>query len=155
MDRKRSSLNLDDILLYFGLSGIILWEGFHFYALLFESNRKPIQFVHGLLGMIEDIVQTVILVSVRRLSSRDDANARTITSMSLFLLATNLTFWIQNSFYIEQQLENPGENHKSLEDRLDTFANILNPIIIFFRFHSATCCYQMWVIFSHTVIIDN
>jgi hypothetical protein len=146
---------LDDILLYFGLAGIVLWEGFHFYGLLFASDLKPLQLIHGMLGMVEDIVQTVILVSVRRLSSRDDTNASTITSASLFLLATNLTFWIQNSFYVEQHLENPGESRKTLEDELDIFGNILNPIIIFFRFHSATCCYQLWVIFSRTVIIDN
>ena len=152
---KRASLNLDDILLYFGLAGIVLWEGFHFYGLLFDSKRKPLQLVHGMLGLIEDIVQTVILVSVRRLSSRDDSNSRTITSMSLFLLAANFTFWIQNSFYIEQHLRNPGESHKNLEEILDIFSNILNPIIIFFRFHSATCCYQMWVIFSDTVITER
>lgn len=154
-NRKRASLNLDDALLYFGLAGITLWEGFHFYGLLFEKNREPIHFIHGMLGLFEDITQTVILVSVRRLSSRDDTNARAITNMSLFLLATNLTLWIQNSFYIGQQLENPGEHHDTLEERLGTFANILNPIIIFFRFHSATCCYQMWVIFSHTNVIEN
>lgn len=154
-NRKRASLNLDDALLYFGLAGITLWEGFHFYGLLFEKNREPIHFIHGMLGLIEDITQTVILVSVRRLSSRDDTNARAITNMSLFLLATNLTLWIQNSFYIGQQLENPGEHHDTLEESLGTFANILNPIIIFFRFHSATCCYQMWVIFSHTNVIEN
>ena len=138
------------------MAGIVLWEGFHFYALLFESNREAIVFIHGLLGLIEDIVQTVILVSVRRLSSRHDSNAEWITGTSLFLLATNFTFWIQNSFYIEQHLQNPGQNERStIQDRLDIFANILNPIIIFFRFHSATCCYQMWVIFSDTVIIDS
>ena len=154
-NRKRASLNLDDALLYFGLAGITLWEGFHFYGLLFAKNREPIHFVHGMLALIEDITQTVILVSVRRLSSRDDTNARAITNMSLFLLATNLTLWIQNSFYIGQQLENPGEHQNILEIRLGTFANILNPITIFFRFHSAACCYQMWVIFSHTNVIEN
>ena len=154
-NRKRAWLNLDDILLYFGLAGIVLWEGFHFYGLLFEPERKPLQLVHGMLGLIEDIVQTVILVSVRRLSSRHDTNSRTITNISLFLLATNFTFWIQNSFYVEQHLENPGESRKILKESLDIFGNILNPIIIFFRFHSATCCYQMWVIFSDTVITDS
>ncbi|CAB3997421.1 Hypothetical predicted protein [Paramuricea clavata] len=154
-NRKRASLNLDDALLYFGLAGITLWEGFHFYGRLFGQNREPIHFVHGMLALIEDITQTVILVSVRRLSSRDDTNARAITNMSLYLLATNLSLWIQNSFYIGHQLEYPGEHKKILEEHLGTFASILNPIIIFFRFHSATCCYQMWVIFSHTNVIEN
>ncbi|XP_028400262.1 uncharacterized protein LOC114523511 [Dendronephthya gigantea] len=157
---KRKSFNVDDSLLYFGLAGIILWEGVHFYYLFFEEAEEPIHFVHGLLGAIQDVVQTVILVSVRRLLSREDKNAQTISNFSLFLLATNFAFWIQNSFYMEQQLHNPGEDEhtdgeKNLLSKLQVFAYILNPIIIFFRFHSATCCYQMWVIFSRPVLNEN
>lgn len=157
---KRNSFNLDDSLLYFGLAGIILWEGVHFYYLFFETAEEPIYFVHGLLGAFEDVVQTVILVSVRRLSRREDENAQTISSMSLFLLATNFAFWIQNSFYMEQQIHNPGEDQHTEEEQkllstLQVFAYILNPIIIFFRFHSATCCYQMWVIYSQPVVNEN
>ncbi|XP_046853748.1 uncharacterized protein LOC124446908 [Xenia sp. Carnegie-2017] len=144
---KQIKLNLDDSLLYFGLAGIVVWNGFHFYRLVLhvDTDIEAVEVFNNVLSIFEDFAQTVILVSVRRLSSKEDGNAQTIKNMSLFLLATNLTFWFQNSFYIEKELINPGENSSDL---LNTYADILNPLIIFFRFHSATCCYQMWVIFS-------
>lgn len=148
-NENRGSIDLDDALLYFGLAGILLWEGFHLYGLIFTANItvEKIEYANSVCGMLEDIVQTIILVSIRRCRSRKDNNAKNICSCALFLLATNLAMWFQNSFYIEQNLENPGENHKNLEKNLDIFAHILNPLTIFFRFHSATCCYHMWTIF--------
>ncbi|XP_028400153.1 proton channel OtopLc-like [Dendronephthya gigantea] len=159
-DRKRTSFNLDDFLLYLGLAGVILWEGFHLYFVSYKPKHKAIYFVHSLLGQLEFIVQTVILVSARRLSSREDKNAQTISNMSLFLLATNFAFWILNSFLIDQRLSYPGESHhrekeENLLSMLQFFAYILNPIVIFFRFHSAACCYQMWLIFSRPVMNNN
>ena len=131
------------------MAGIVLWNAFHFYYLVVHADKdsKAIEVFNNLLGILEDFAQTVILVSVRRLSSRGDGNAQTIKNMSLFLLATNFTFWFQNSFLIKKELKNPGEKS---DDLLNTYADILNPLTIFFRFHSATCSYHMWVIFSKT-----
>ena len=146
-NEHRNSVDLDDSLLYFGLAGIILWEGFHLYALFFSKKAVDNEFAIGVVGMLEDIIQTVTLISARHYYSCNDNNAKKIANCALFLLATNFALWCQNSFYIEQDILNPGEHHESIEHRLRVFGNILNPIIIFFRFHSATCCYHLWSIF--------
>ena len=147
-NENRNSVDLDDSLLYFGLAGIILWEGFHLYALFFTEKAAGIEFANGVVGILQEIIQTVTLISARRYCSWNHNNAKKIANCALFLLATNFALWCQNSFYIDQDILNPGEHHESIEHRLRVFGNILNPIIIFFRFHSATCCYHVWSIFD-------
>ena len=150
-NEDRNGVDHDDALLYLGLAGILLWEGFHLYALIFSTARPiKLEYANGIIGIVEYIIQTITLVSIRRYRrrNRNDSNASIISYCALFLLATNFALWCENSFYVGQNLENPGENHKQLKNHLEVFSNILNPLIIFFRFHSATCSYHVWTIFN-------
>ena len=147
----RNSIDYDDALLYIGLAGIILWEGFHFYGLATSSSSSldAEEVIVDFLGPVEYFTQTVTLISIRRLRSTNDSNSKWICYGALFLLATNFATWCQDTFFIKgSNLEKPGESHKDLEQNWEVLAHILNPLIIFFRFQSATCCYHVWTLFN-------
>lgn len=145
-DSGRTSVDYDDALLYIGLAGIILWDGFHFYGLATLASLNLYETFVDIMGPMQYITQTVTLVTIRRYHSSNDKNSKWICYCALFLLATNIATWCQNR-----------ENNAQLQTKWEVFARILNPLIIFFRFHSATCCYHVMVIFKegHEQQIQN
>ena len=148
----RITCDYDDGLLYIGLAGIVLWDGFHFYA-LFSSSLVTLDVGETLvdfLGPVQYITQTVTIVIIRRYQSSYDKNSKWICYCALFLLANNFATWCQDTFFIEGSgLQKPGENNiEQLKEHWEVLARILNPLIIFFRFQSATCLYQVWSLYK-------
>ena len=147
----RSSCDYDDGLLYIGLVGVFLWNGFHIYGVASwpSVTLHADEAIVDLLALVQYFTQTVTLVTLRRYDSTNDKNSVWISYFALFLLATNFVLWFEDTFFIEgSDLEKPGENHAKLEKKWEVLAHIINPLVIFFRFQSATCCYQVWILFS-------
>ena len=142
------SLDHDDVLLYLALAGILLWEGFHIYSLLLKGKASAIDIIGDFVGSVQHLIQTVALVNLRRNRSAKDQNSKWICQCVLFLLTTNLGLWVQDSFFIGANIQRPGEVKGDLEDELKTLGFILRPLIVFFRFHSATCFFHAWSIFT-------
>ena len=134
------SLDHEDILLYFSLVGIVLWEGLLAYTILLRHVSKVVDFGEGILAIAQLLFQTVTLVKLRRHRGAHDQCSIWICECIWFLMVTNLTQWVQDSFFIEVAITTPGKRYKTLQNELGSVKYIFYPLSIFYRFHSAVCC---------------
>ncbi|CAB3984303.1 Hypothetical predicted protein [Paramuricea clavata] len=106
--RQRSSTNLqrirsidyDDALLYISLMGILLIEGFHAVSKIIAGRSYFYLLALDISGTVQHLTQAVTLMSLSRTTS-GPRNRAWICECILFLLLTNLAWWVQNSFYLE------------------------------------------------------
>ena len=157
-DAQRTSLDHDDALLYISLVGSLLWEGFHLYSLVLieinpsiepESlpNVRHIDIAADTLAVLQVVFQTTTLIKLRRHQPTQGRKSTWISQCLLFLLTTNVSLWVEISFFIEIIITTPGEEYISIQRNLKPIGYIVHPLNIFFRFHSAVCCYIAWSIF--------
>ena len=136
LNPEHLSLDHEDILLYFSLIGIVLWEGLNAYTILlqnFPHASAVFVLTEAILAIAQQLFQTVTLVLLRRHKGTHDQCSIWICECIWFLLVTNLTLWVQNSFYIKVAITTPSKTLKSV-------GYIFRPLSIFYRFHSAVCC---------------
>ena len=146
---ERFVVDHEDILLYFSLAGIVLWHGFHVYSLILShlgDASTPIDLVADIVTILQVLFQTATLINLRSYQRTEGQSQVWIRECLLFLLATNLTLWFENSFYIEIPITTPGERFKQIEHDLATIGYIVHPLSIFYRFHSSVCCVLAWYI---------
>ena len=149
-DPKRFTLDHEDILLYISLAGILLWEGFHAYTVMLggvSSSSQAFDLVKDTLAIVQHLFQTATLVKLRRHQRTQGQCSAWICECVLFLLATNLILWVQDSFIFEVDITTPGERHLKSQHELKPVGYILLPLSIFFRFQSSVCCVITWSIF--------
>ena len=149
-NQEHESLDHDDALLYLTLVGVLLWEGFHLYSLLLKGKAIAVNIIGDLLSCAQHLIQTITLVDARLNRSANDENSIWICECVLFLLTTNMALWVQDSFFVGTAIAYPGESSADLGNDFKTFGLILRPLAVFFRFHSATCFFHAWAIFSAT-----
>ena len=152
---QRFVLDQEDILLYFSLSGIVLWHGFHACSLVIPGSgalnaSACIDLVVDIVEVLQALFQTTTLVSLRSRQYRTTGQSQVwIRECLLFLVATNLSLWFGDSFYIEIAITTPGERYKQIQHDLGTFGYFVHPLSIFYRFHSSVCCVLAWYIFKN------
>ena len=145
-DTDHFSVDHDDILLYISLIGVLLWEGFHAYSIMGDlvNASRYLDLGNDLIAIVHHLFQTVILIELRRHKRAEGELSAWICQCVLFLIFTNLAFWVQDSFFIEVQITTPGEAYARIQKDLKTIGYILHPLSIFFRFHSSVCCVIAW-----------
>ena len=142
---KHLSLDHEDILLYFSLTGIVVWEGYRAYTILILPSDvlhdfAELDLIENILAIAQELFQTVTLVLLRRHKGTHDQCSIWICECIWFLMVTNLTQWVQDSFFIEVAITTPGKRYKTLQNELGSVKYIFYPLSIFYRFHSAVCC---------------
>ena len=148
-DPKNFSLDHEEILLYFSLVGIVLWEGFHAYSLILCPDFSVFDFGGDISAIVQHLFQTATIINLRRHKRTQGRCSVWICECVLFLLVTNLTFWVQDSFFIKVVITTPGERFVKMEHDLGTLGYILHPLSIFYRFHSSVCCVIAWDAFRN------
>ena len=149
---ERFSLNHEDILLYISLTGILLWEGFHSYSLIlsgFSHGSDVFDMATDTLATVQHLFQTTTLVNIRRHKRIQGRCSVWICECVLFLMITNFTLWVQDSFFFDVDITTPGERHIQMQHDLTSIGYIIYPLSIFFRFHSSVCCIIAWSIFRN------
>ena len=151
-DSARNSEDHEDLLLYFSLTGILLWHAFHVYSLVLNSDdSRLIDIPKDLLAMLQHLFQTATLIDLRRHKPAPVQNtshsSAWVCQCVLFLLATNLILWAEGSFFFKVDITTPGEKYIQMQHDLKAIGYIINPLSIFFRFHSSVCCIIAWDIF--------
>ena len=142
------SIDYDDALLYISLMGILLLEGFHVISKrLAKSNEAYFHVVAvDVSGTVQHLTQVVTLLSLSHYRGATSRHNRVwICECILFLFLTNIAWWIEDSFYLTTNLNRPGEVEHTID--LRTYGNIVKPMVVFFRFHSATYFYNAWTIY--------
>ena len=140
------SIDYDDVLLYISLMGILLLEGFHVIGKRLMNRKYSYLVAVDVTGTVQHLTQAVTLMSLshyRGATSR--RNRAWICECILFLLLTNLAWWIEDSFFLQPSLARPGEIF--VINGLETYGTIVKPMVIFFRFHSATYFYNAWTVY--------
>ena len=144
--QRTRSIDYDDVLLYISLMGILLLEGFHITSKIITGKTYPYLLLVDIIGTIQHLTQAVTLMSLSHLRGRSSRIHKSwICECILFLLLTNLAWWIEDSFYLSSELTRPGE-YKTIGG-IETYGTIVKPMVIFFRFHSATYFYNAWTIY--------
>ena len=140
------SIDYDDVLLYISLMGILLLEGFHVIGKRLMGRKYIYLVAVDVTGTVQHLTQAVTLMNLshyRGTTSR--RNRAWICECILFLLLTNLAWWIEDSFFLQPSLARPGEVF--VIGGVKTYGAIVKPMVIFFRFHSATYFYNAWTIY--------
>ena len=145
--RRIRSIDYDDFLLYISLMGILLLEGFHVISKILTQSAPFYLVAVDISGTIQHLTQVVTLLSLSHCRGATSLRNRIwICECILFLFLTNLAWWIEDSFYLESNLTRPGEI-KTIEG-IEAYGIIVKPMVIFFRFHSATYFYNAWTIYK-------
>mgnify|MGYP002803388143 CR=1 FL=1 len=145
--RRIRSIDYDDFLLYVSLMGILLLEGFHVVSKIITGKALSYLVAVDVSGTVQHLTQVVTLMSLSHCRGATSLRNRIwICECILFLFLTNLAWWIEDSFYLESNLTRPGES-KTI-DGIETYGTIVKPMVIFFRFHSATYFYNAWTIYK-------
>jgi hypothetical protein len=140
------SIDYDDVLLYISLMGILLLEGFHLTSKIINKKAYSWLVAVDICGTVQHLTQAVTLMSLSHYrEGASHQNKAWICECILFLLLTNLAWWIEDSFYLKPELARPGEKHTI--EGMETYGTIVKPMVIFFRFHSATYFYNAWTIY--------
>jgi hypothetical protein len=123
--------------------GILLVEGFHFVSKMIAGRGYFHLVAVDITGIFQHLTQAVTLVSLGHHPGAKDRRVKAwICECILFLLLVNLAWWTQDSFYLDPKLTRPGEI--GTIEGLETYGIIVKPMVIFFRFHSATYFYHTW-----------
>ena len=139
------SIDYDDVLLYISLMGMLLIQGFHFMSKVMTGRLYFYLAAIDITGIVQYLTQTVTLVSLGHYPRATNRRIRAwICECILFLLLTNLAWWVQDSFYLDSKLTKPGEI--GTIQGIETYGRIVRPMVIFFRFHSATYFYNTWAL---------
>ncbi|CAB4028092.1 Hypothetical predicted protein [Paramuricea clavata] len=123
------SIDYDDVLLYISLMGILLLEGFHLTSKIITGRKYPYLVAVDICGTVQHLTQAVTLMSLSHY--REGASHRNkawICECILFLLLTNLAWWIEDSFYLKPELARPGEV-ETIEG-IETYGTIVKPMIV-------------------------
>ena len=145
--RRVRSIDYDDILLYISLMGILLLEGFHVISKTIKRKAHSYLVAVDISGTIQHLTQVVTLLSLSHCRGATSLRNRIwICECILFLFLTNLAWWIEDSFYLESKLTRPGEIETI--KGIETYGTIVKPMVIFFRFHSATYFFNAWTIYK-------
>ena len=140
------SIDYDDVLLYISLMGILLLEGFHLTSKIIDEKHYSYLVAVDICGTVQHLTQAVTLMSLSHYrEGASHQNKSWICECILFLLLTNLAWWIEDSFYLKPELARPGE--VGTIKGIETYGTIVKPMVIFFRFHSATYFYNAWSIY--------
>ena len=139
------SIDYDDVLLYISLMGILLIEGFRVMSKIIVGGSYFYLVAVEITGIIQHLTQTVTLVNLGHYSGGSNRRIRVwICECILFMLLTNLTWWAQSSFFLNSKLTRPGE-FETIKG-IQTYGIIVKPMVVFFRFHSATYFYNTWAL---------
>jgi hypothetical protein len=143
------SIDYDDVLLYVSLMGILLLEGFHMVSKIIQNFPFSYLVAVDITGTVQHLTQVVTLMSLSHYRGATSRRNRVwICECILFLFLTNIAWWIEDSFYLTPELNRPGEaSSNGTKIDLTTYGNIVKPMVIFFRFHSATYFYNAWAIY--------
>ena len=140
--RRVRSIHYDNVLLYISLMGILLIEGFRVMSRIIVGGSYFYLVAVEITGIVQHLTQTVTLVYLGHYSATDRRIRVWICECILFMLLTNLAWWIQSSFFLNSKLTRPGE-FETIQG-IETYGIIVKPMVVFFRFHSATYFYNTW-----------
>lgn len=144
--RQRRAVLLDDILLIVGLLGQLMYCIFSVVPLNNGSLTASMIVVTSLLRMIEVLLQTVFIIFGQRLAALSaqlqerNPGRETIT----FLLLTNLSMFITNTFETQKAAANPLTSEFYGESIWTVIVHSTVPLSIFYRFHSTVCLAEIW-----------
>ena len=143
-DTERFPLDHEDILLYFSLAGVLLWNGYEIYGVIQFPGLFTLA-VTDILAILQQLFQTATLVKLRFHRHIPSQSQVWIRECLSFLLVTNLTLWFQESFFIELvDILAPSSEGCLLYVRYPFFIYLVHPLSIFYRFHSSVCCVLAW-----------
>ena len=139
------SIDYDDVLLYISLMGMLLIEGFRVMSKIIIGGPYFYLVAVEITGIVQHLTQTVTLVNLGHYSGASDRRIGVwICECILFMLLTNLAWWVQSSFFLNSKLTRPGE-FETIKG-IQTYGIIVKPMVVFFRFHSATYFYNTWAL---------
>lgn len=114
-----------------------------------DNVSAPIDLVADIVDVLQALFQTTTLVNLRSRQHTSGQSQVWLRECLLFLVATNLSLWFGDSFYIEIDITTPGERYKGIQHDLGTIGFFVHPLSIFYRFHSSVCCVLAWYIFGN------
>lgn len=137
---------LDDILLYVGLVGQLMFCIFSVVALTKFQLFSALIVVVSLCRMIEVILQTVFILFAQRLVALTPRTQirKPGREMITFLLISNLAMFLINIF----ETQKAGTNPLTIDFYGESFWTVIVhstvPLSIFYRFHSSVCFAEIW-----------
>lgn len=143
---QKNTLLLDDILLIVGLIGQLMFCVFSVVPLNSGSLTASMVVMTSLLRMVEVLLQTIFIFFGQRLATMTaSAQAKNPgREMVTFLLLTNLSMFLINTFETQKAGSNPLMSEFYGESIWTVIVYSTVPLSIFYRFHSTVCLAEIW-----------
>lgn len=141
-----SSLYLDDILLIVGLIGQLMICIFSVVALNNDGLTAVMIVTTSVLRMCQVLLQTVFILFAQRLVATTQYMQQKKPGRELvtFLLMTNLSMFLINTFEAQKAAANPLTSQFYGEGIWTVIVHSTVPLCIFYRFHSTVCLAEIW-----------
>ncbi|XP_062577892.1 uncharacterized protein LOC134239754 [Saccostrea cucullata] len=135
----RRSLIFREYILIFSSVGIMAFFTFEVLAGFSGISFSKFIIFSSTFGMLETFLQTLLLINSSRFKILQ-SGSKVISSCSIILVITNLTYWLENSYNKGIVLLTRNNDNSSFN-----FVDIiLVPLIVFYRFFSGISAYSMY-----------
>lgn len=141
-----STVYLDDILLIVGLIGQLMICIFSVVALNNTGLTAAMVVTTSVLRMSQVLLQTVFILFAQRLvaSTKYMQQKKPGRELVTFLLMTNLSMFLINTFEAQKAAANPLTSQFYGEGVWTVIVHSTVPLCIFYRFHSSVCLAEIW-----------
>ncbi len=168
-DYESRSFRSDDTLLVISFTGMFAWELLCIISALsglenYKENAAIVILIHNIFNLTAVLVQCIVIIRTLRFKSRIKANKthklwdrkgtrlamRKHSQAVIYLFMVNIGYWILDSFF---ELKHTGYLYYPVgidfyNGSWHFWSSLLYPLNIFFRFHSATLLFEIWVRFK-------
>ncbi|XP_061193410.1 uncharacterized protein LOC133201637 [Saccostrea echinata] len=135
----KKPLIIREYILILSSTGIMAYFTFEFLAGVSGFTISKFIILSSISGMLETFLQTLLLINSCRYTMLQ-SGSNVISSCSIILVITNLTYWLENS-YNRSIISLTRYNDHNNVNYMDI---ILVPLMIFYRFFSGISAYSMY-----------
>eukprot|EP00090_Calanus_glacialis_P007099 TRINITY_DN15569_c0_g1_i5.p1 TRINITY_DN15569_c0_g1~~TRINITY_DN15569_c0_g1_i5.p1 ORF type:complete len:810 (-),score=174.60 TRINITY_DN15569_c0_g1_i5:104-2533(-) len=140
-------LELDIILLVTGQAGVLIYASFSAVGSFLQIETCLVSLLASITTLVQTILQTAFIIdaSHRFASTPSHIRHKPGRQVVTFLLVCNLAMWVVN--ILETNKTSASKNQVNFMEKewlWPVITQISIPLAIFYRFHSASCLYEIW-----------
>jgi hypothetical protein len=139
---------LDSILLIISLLGVFLFDSF---CMLYAAYNTIIYevvmgIIRPLLSSVQSTIQVVFIFDAghRFTNTTELSKLKPGRELVIFTLMLNMSLWAMYTFQARTMFNDTTFNNLYDKHAWVIITHLTIPLVIFFRFHSTTCLYEIW-----------
>jgi len=140
-------LELDTVLLVFGQTGVFIYNTFSGLSSLLQIQTCLVPLLASVTTLLQTTLQTAFIIDASHRFASTPSHIRNKPGRQVvtFLLVCNLAMWVVNILQTNKITASSRQGSYFEQEWLwPIVSHISIPLAIFYRFHSASCLYEIW-----------